>query len=335
MTKKLIVLTHANRATDFAHVSWAEIYVFGEYLQKWLDKYHLADQYQVKLVDVDHLDEIDPAQVQELFVFQTGTITSVKLIDLIDQVQNTSVVLCDPNWNVEINQQFDRLITPFNALAGLTGESAAKKFERIAPNIHFNGNYPDLHLYFPFGLLYLTTDYWSMMQSQQPVTQYPLQVYANRAYIGSLKTDRLFAFNAMMGYGPIDFIGSYTKSSSLSQLQALSNYKQDQVHFPGRLSAHAVGLAYQQYDALYFAPDDKMLKLDNCYERQAEFARNNGTLIPVANDRQGELLMSSLINYADRLANGTWKINIQKLNHHYRQNYNDRELLLSNGIEFC
>ena len=31
MSKKLIVLTHANRVKDLAHVSWAEIYVFGEY----------------------------------------------------------------------------------------------------------------------------------------------------------------------------------------------------------------------------------------------------------------------------------------------------------------
>lgn len=335
MSKKLIVLTHANRVKDLAHVSWAEIYVFGEYLRKWFNQYHLSDEYQIKLVDVNHLDEIASSQVDELFVFQTGAITSIKLIDLVNQTKNTSVVLCDPNWNAEINQQFARLITPFNALAMLDGVSAAKKLEQIAPNIHFNSNYPQKHLYFPFGLQYLTTDYWSMMQQQHPVNQYPLEVFANRAYIGSLKTDRLFAFNQMMEQGPIDFIGSFATSSARPQLEALSNYHANDVHYPGHLPAHAVGLAYQQYDALYFAPDNKMLKLDNCYERQAEFARNNGTMIPIANDEKGELLMSSLEHYADRLTNGMWKINTYKLNNHYRQNYNDRELLLSHGIELC
>lgn len=333
MENKLIVLTHANRKRDLSHVSWAEIYIFQEYLNKWLRQQHLENTYTVRTFDIDDLETRSLETVDELFVFQTGKITSIKLIDLIKRTKFASVVLCDPNWSTEINQHFDRLITPFNELSKYTdGKSAAQTFESIAPNVHFS-SYPETNYYFPFGLCYLSTHYWQMMNDRQPVMCYPLAVNADYAYVGSLKHDRIPAFEQMMSNGPVDFIGSFQTSPDLPILTSSPEYNPKTVHFQGKLPAHATNQVYQHYQALYFAPDQKMLQLDNCYERQAEFARFDGTLIPVSTDKTAKYLKESLPHYADQLQPGKWKININKLKSYYLQHFNKVGILISHGNE--
>ena len=138
MKKHKIVLTHPNKLFDQKHIAWSTIIITKKYIDNWLKENKLDNLFETELLDLNDFEANPNMIVDEIFVFQTGKVKNEALRKVIKNAENSNLVLADPNWDTVIDLHYDRLITPFKNLNGLTGPEAVKKMVEIAPNFDFS-----------------------------------------------------------------------------------------------------------------------------------------------------------------------------------------------------
>lgn len=337
MKKHKIVLTHPNKLFDQKHIAWSTIIITKKYIDNWLKENKLDNLFETELLDLNDFEANPDMIVDEIFVFQTGKVENEALRKVIKNAENSNLVLADPNWDTVIDLRYDRLITPFKNLNNLSGSEAVKKMVEIAPNFDFK-QIPVDNYYLPLGyfaLLYgneYDNDCLSK-ETDEKLKKVQFTPKSENAYIGSLKVDRLDAFKYMMDKG-VDFIGQFMKKSEIIKSQP--EYSEDKVHLMGKVPAYLVKDVYKLYGKMYFAPDEKVLLLDDCLFRQIEFETGHALIVPVANEKTKDILFDTMKYFAKQIKPvskdfeyGVWKFDRETFENHYLKDYNSEKLLLS------